>query len=255
MNRGRKKEWFDNDALWRDLYPFMFSPDRFSDAAIETKQAIKLAKPRGKAVLDLCCGPGRCAIPLAKRGFAVTGVDRTKFLLDKARSFAKRSHTRVEWIQADMRDFVRPGAFDLVLNLYTSFGYFDNKEQDVQVLRNMRENLKPGGKCVIEVAGKEFLARNLNTTRHELLLNSHKDTRLVRSEEVFDDWSRVRVEWILIRNGTAKTFRFHFTIYSGQELKDRLAIAGFRNVKLYGNFDGDEYGPATKRLIAVAETP
>jgi SAM-dependent methyltransferase len=154
-----------------------------------------------------------------------------------------------------MRDFLRPGAFDLILNLYTSLGYFDNKEEDVQVLRNMFANLKPGGKCVIEVAGKEFLARNMNTTRHELLLNSHRKTRLVRSEEVFDDWSRVRVEWILIRNGNAKTFRFHFTIYSGQELKDRLATAGFRHVKLYGNFDGDDYGPATKRLIAVAEKP
>src|SRR5438552_18525856 len=108
----------------------MFAADRSADAAFEIKQAVTLAKPRGKAVLDLCCGPGRCAIPLAKRGFAVTGVDRTKFLLGKARSLARRSHTRVEWIQADMRDFVRPEAFDLVLNLYTSFGYFDNKGDD-----------------------------------------------------------------------------------------------------------------------------
>ncbi len=255
MNRPRKKEWFDNDSLWRELYPFMFSAKRFADAASETKQAVALAKARGKSVLDLCCGPGRCSIPLAKRGFAVTAVDRTKFLLDKARSLAKRSRARVEWIQADMRDFVRPGAFDLVLSMYTSFGYFDNKEDDLQVLRNILANLRPGGKCVIEVAGKEFLARNLNATKHELLLNSTRNTRLVRSEEIFDDWSRVRTEWILIRDGRAKTFRFHFTIYSGQELKDRLASAGFINVKLYGNFEGEPYGPATKRLIAIAQKP
>ena len=87
-----------------------------------------------------------------------------------------------------------------------------------------------------QVAGKEFLARNLNATKHELLLNSNKNTRLVRSEEIFDDWSRVRTEWILIREGRAKMFRFHFTIYSGQELKDRLASAGFINVKLNQNY-------------------
>src|SRR5438132_4320356 len=170
----------------------MFSADRIADATFETKQAVALAKPRGKFVLDLCCGPGRCAIPLAKRGFAVTGVDRTKFLLDKARSLAKRSRARVEWIQADMRDFVRPGAFDLVLNLYTSFGYFDDKAEDVQVLRNMLTNLRPGGKCVIEAAGKEYLARNLNATKHELLLHCNSGTRPVSFEEVFYDWTRCR---------------------------------------------------------------
>ena len=78
---------------------------------------------------------------------------------------------------------------------------------------------------------------------------------IVRTADFEHVSSTVRVEWILIRNGSAKTFRFHFTIYSGQELKDRLASAGFINVKLYGNFEGDEYGPGTKRLIAVAEKP
>jgi hypothetical protein len=116
-------------------------------------------------------------------------------------------------------------------------------------------NLKPGGKCVIEVAGKEHLARNLNAAKHELLPNRTGNMRLIRSEEIFDDWSRVRVEWILIRGATAKSFRFHFTIYSGQELKDRLANAGFINVRLYGNFEGEAFGPATKRLIAVGEKP
>ena len=255
MNPRRKKEWFDNDVFWRELYPFMFSPDRFADASRETKQVVKLTKPRGKSVLDLCCGPGRCAMALAERGFFVTGVDRTKYLLTRARALAKRSRARVEWIQADMRDFLRPGAFDLVLSMYTSFGYFEDKQEDLQVLRNCFVNLRPGGKCLVEVAGKEFLARNLNATKHELLQSSSRGARLVRSEEVFDDWSRVRVEWILIRNGTAKTFRFHFTIYSGQELKDRIASAGFAKIRLYGSFDGDEYGPAARRLIAIAEKP
>ena len=119
----------------------------------------------------------------------------------------------------------------------------------------MWTNLRPGGKCLIEVAGKEFLARNLNAPRHELLPNRAGDLRLIRTEEVFDDWSRVRSEWILIHNERAKLFRFHFTIYSGQELKDRLASAGFRNVRLFGNFEGEPFGPAAKRLIAVGEKP
>jgi SAM-dependent methyltransferase len=253
--RAHKKEWFDNESLWRELYPFIFSPKRFADASKEIIRTLALAKPRGKAILDLACGPGRCAIPLARRGFKVTGVDSSRFLLDKARAAARRIRARVEWIHADMRDFIRPGAFDLVLSMFSSFGYFDNKQEDLHVLENMWMNLRPGGKCFIEMAGKEFLAQHLNRPKHELLKDRVKCTRLVCFEDICDDWSRLRAEWILIRDGRAKTFQLHLTIYSGQELKDRLAKAGFVNVKLFGNFDGDEYGPSTKRLIAIAEKP
>jgi hypothetical protein len=63
---------------------------------------------------------------------------------------------------------------------------------------------------------------------------------------------RIRNEWILIKKGKAKSFKFHHTLYSGQELKDRILQAGFSDVTLYGNFDGDNYGPNAHRLIAVA---
>jgi len=84
----RKKEWFDDDSFWRELYPFMFSKERIADADEQVAKALALTKPTGKSVLDLCCGPGRCSIALAKGGFSVTGVDRTKYLLDKARAKA-----------------------------------------------------------------------------------------------------------------------------------------------------------------------
>ena len=68
---------------------------------------------------------------------------------------------------------------------------------------------------------------------------------------IFDDWTRIANEWSILRDGRVKTFKFHHTIYSGQELRDRLELAGFVDVRLYGNLDGDEYGPEAERLIAV----
>ena len=68
----RKKEWFDDDSFWRELYPFMFPEQRFAAADEQVTQALALTKPAGKSVLDLCCGPGRCSIALAKKGFHVT---------------------------------------------------------------------------------------------------------------------------------------------------------------------------------------
>ncbi len=252
MKSARRKEWFDDDAFWRDLYPFMFPAKRFADTAEEVNGILDLTRPRGKAVLDLCCGPGRCSVALAQRGFAVTGVDRTKYLLDKARARARAAKVRIEWVLKDMRDFVRPGAFDLALSIFTSFGYFDSKGEDRLVLENLFASLRPGGTCLIDVMGKERLARIFLPATCDALPDG---TTLVQRHEVFDDWTRVRNEWILLRRRGVKRFRFHHTIYSGQELRDRMEQAGFSDVRLYGDFDGREYGPEAKRLVAVGRRP
>jgi SAM-dependent methyltransferase len=252
MTARRRREWFDDDSFWRDLYPYMFPESRFAAAIVDAGKALRLARPKGKAVLDLCCGPGRFSIALAKRRFAVTGVDRTKYLLDKARARARAAGVKVEWVKQDMRDFVRPGAFDLALSMFTSFGYFDDKREDVGVLENIRESLRPGGVCLIEVGGKEWLARIFAPTTSAALPDG---SMLVQRHVIFDDWTRIRNEWTLIRRGRAKTFRFHHTIYSGQELRDRMEQAGFTRVKLFGTLDGDEYGPNANRLIAIGRKP
>jgi len=248
MCAGRKKEWFDRDVFWRDLYALMFPKERFEDTPDEIEKVLSLVKPNGKTVLDLCCGPGRCSVVLAQRGFKVTGVDRTKFLLDKARTAAKRAGVGIEWIEMDMRDFIRADAYNMVLNMGTSFGYFDDKEEDLGVLRNIYASLKPRGVCLIEVMGKEILARIFQPTRSEVLPDG---TRFIGRSEIFDAWTRVRNEWILVKNGHAKSYTFHHTIYSGQEVRDRMEQAGFPDVKIYGSLDGEEYGLNSGRLIAV----
>jgi len=247
-----KKEWFEDEAFWVEMYPFMFSKRRFTDASEEMEKTIKLTGLKGKTVLDLCCGPGRCSIALAKNGFKVTGVDRTRSLLNKARAKARYAKMKIEWIEQDMRDFVRPEAFDFVLSMFTSFGYFDDKREDMAVLRNMFTSLKPSGACLIDLIGKEWLAAKFQPTTSTELPDG---TMVVQRHKVFDGWTRMRNEWILIRKGRAKRFHFHHTIYSGQELRDRLEQTGFREVKLYGNLDGDAYGRGAKRLIAVGRKP
>lgn len=244
----RKKEWFDDESFWREFYPFMFPEQRFAAAAEQMKKALALTKPSGKSVLDLCCGPGRCSIALAKKGYVVTGVDRTKYLLDKARTNAKAVNTKIEWIQKDMRDFLRESSFDLVLSMFTSFGYFDDPREDLGVLNNVLTSLKPGGTCLMELLGKEFLAKIFQPTISSVLPDG---TIVVQRHEIFDDWTRVRNEWLLIKKSQVKRFRFHHRVYSGQELRTLMEHAGFVAVKLYGDLDGNAYGTNAERLIAV----
>lgn len=252
MKTNNKMEWFEDESFWIDFYPFLFSEKRCTDAVEEVEKIIKLVKLQGLRVLDLCCGPGRCSTVFAQQGFAVTGVDRTAFLLNKARARATSMNLNIEWINADMRDFLQPNAFDFILSMFTSFGYFDNKKEDKLVLEKMCANLKPGGVCLIDVMGKETLAKIFQPTTCEVLSD---ETILLQRHEIFDDWTRLRNEWILIQDNNVKRYKFTLTIYSGQELRERMEQAGFDNITLYGDLDGSDYGQDARRLIAVGKKP
>jgi SAM-dependent methyltransferase len=242
-------EWFEKESFWRELYPYMFAEERFETAKEDIDKILALTGFKGGVILDLCCGPGRHSVPLAKRGFKVTAVDRTKFLLDKARKRARDEGVDIEWVQKDMREFHRENVFDLIINMFTSFGYFNDKRDDMKVLENMHKNLRKGGAVIMQMRGKEQMAKILQPTTSEQYPDG---TIFVERHEIFDDWSRIRNEWIIIKNDKAKSFKFHHTFYSGQELKDRLNQAGFSKVKLFGNLDGIEYGPNATHLVAVA---
>ena len=243
------REWFEDEAFWREMYPFMFDERRFAGAEEQVRKILKLSGVRSGAALDLCCGPGRHSVALARRRFRVTGVDRTRFLLNKARRRAKSARVSVEFVESDMREFARADTYRLALSMFTSFGYFDNKDDDLLVLRNIFSSLKQGGAFLVDVMGKERLAKILSGTTSERLPDG---TLLIQRHEIFDDWTRIRNEWILLKGNRVRRFKFHHTLYSGQELKSLLLEAGFAEVKLFGNLDGDPYGPEAQRLVAVA---
>jgi 2-polyprenyl-3-methyl-5-hydroxy-6-metoxy-1,4-benzoquinol methylase len=246
--RKRSKEWFDDDAFWRATFPFIFSEKRLALADEMIGKALKLTGLEGKSALDLCCGPGRFSLALARRGFSVTGVDRTKYLLDRARAGARAARVQVEWVRKDMRDFVRREAYDFVLSMFSSFGYFEVREEDAIVLGNIFESLRPGGALLIDFFGKETLAKAFQNALAETLPDG---TMLVQQPRVVDGWSRIVTDWTVIRRGRARKFTFQINLYSGQEMRQSMECAGFTEVKLYGSLDGDPYGPNATRLIAI----
>ena len=114
--------WHEQDAFWLAVEPVLFLQRRWSDAPAEVEGIISLlGLQSGMRVLDLCCGVGRHALEFARRGFHVTGVDRTQAYLDKASRQAVSEGLRAEFVREDMRAFCRPQAFDAAVNLFTSF--------------------------------------------------------------------------------------------------------------------------------------
>jgi SAM-dependent methyltransferase len=118
--------WYEDEDFWREMYPYMFPAEKFSAAEEQVSQILSLTALEEGSVLDLCCGPGRHALEFARRGYRVTGVDGRKFLLDRAKERAAETGQQVEWIHQDMREFAKPNAFQLAVNLWSSFGYFEN---------------------------------------------------------------------------------------------------------------------------------
>jgi Cyclopropane fatty acid synthase and related methyltransferases len=109
----------------------------------------------GAEILDLACGVGRHSIELAKRGYKVTGLDINPALLKEARRRAKKQMVKIRWICKDMREITFQEKFDVVLNLFTSFGYFTEKENQ-ELISKVSKALKPQGYFVIEVNHREI---------------------------------------------------------------------------------------------------
>jgi SAM-dependent methyltransferase len=240
-------QWFENEEFWQTFYPHMFHERRWAAAPEEVERVLALSGVKHGAVLDLCCGPARHSAILAAKGFRVTGVDRSTFLLGKAREQA--SAQDIEFVQADMREFVRADAFDLALNLFTSFGYFDRRDEDLMVLRNVRASLKKGGVFLLDVLGRECVAAQASRTRWEEAPNGDI---CIQHAEILPGWTRVRTQWLMVTPDKTHRAGFELNMYSGQELCAMLHQAGFQDVQLFGSLAGTPYDASATRLVARA---
>jgi SAM-dependent methyltransferase len=240
-------QWFEDEDFWRTFYPWIFRERRLQAALEEVEQVLALGGIHEGAVLDVCCGPARHSVLLAQKGFRVTGVDRSPFLLNKARERA--AGVEIELVQSDAREFLRPGAFDLALNLFTSFGYFATREEDLALLRNVRANLKTGGVFIIDVMGRERVAAMPARVSWD---ESPDGAILIDRAEILPGWTRVRSHWMLVKGERAKRFVFCLNLYSGQELAGALEKAGFTDIQIFGSLAGTPYDASATRLVARA---
>ena len=107
-------EWFENDTFWCEMYPHMFSETRLSMAEDEVNKILALTSFQNGGVLDLCCGPGRHSVAFAKRGYRVTGVDRTPFLLKKARENARMNDIDIDIINEDLASHLTSSRYSYI---------------------------------------------------------------------------------------------------------------------------------------------
>ncbi|MFN2185484.1 MAG: class I SAM-dependent methyltransferase [Anaerolineae bacterium] len=240
--------WHEQDEFWETMP--MFGQERIEAAPQEVEQVISMLRIEpGARVLDMCCGIGRHSLEFARLGYAVTGVDRTAAYLQTARQAAAAEGLEVEWVLADAREFVRPEAFDHAINLYTSFGYFEEPAEDRLMAENIFRSLRAGGSLMMDLMGKERLARIFIPRSWEQLPDG---SLFLQERTIKDDWTWIEVRWILIEDGQQQEFALGHRLYDGAGLRALLLDAGFEMVDLYGDMAGAPYDNEARRLVAVA---
>lgn len=244
-----RRPWHEQDAYWEAVADTVFTPQRRRNAARETADALALVRPRrGASVLDLGCGVGLHALELARRGFRVTGVDRTRSFIEAAAQRARAERLAAQFVCEDMRTFVRPGAFDVALSLYTSFGYFEDPRDERAVIANLYHSLRSGATLLIDTDGREVLERDF-TSR---VRREGADTVACEEREISRDHRWVRSRLTLHRRDGRTELQFQYRLYSAGELAELLRSCGFANTTVFGGLDGRAYDEHAVRLVMVS---
>lgn len=265
-------------SFWVDMADTMFPPERVAAADAEVEAYSKLlALDRPLDILDMPCGVGRHSHAWARRGHRVTGVDITDCYLDRARTacehesggagdgsrradvpVALATATTPTFIHADMGAFDAPSRFDLLTNLWTSFGYSPTPEGDETVARTFFRCLRPGGRLLMDLAGKEVVVKRFQSNRWHPREGS---TLVLEEARVIDSWRSVEMRWIAIQPAcdarpaciADKTMRLR--LYTACELATLLERVGFRTIREYGSAAGTPYNHEATRLVVIAEKP
>lgn len=246
----RHRDWWKKHFDGKSLLGYGLPGKTAAEVRGILKMLGRLKKPA--ELLDLCCGAGRHAIELAQRGHRVTGLDWSDELLSLARQESSRRGVSLEFKKGDMRRLRFTNRFEAVVNLFTSFGYFETVSEDLAVLRGVRRALKPGGLFLIDVLNKEWLMRHFTPTfwqRHP-----EHDVERAFCRLHFDPLTSrlTNHRTLFLRDGRKRDADLRFKVYPLHELVRMLEATGFKIEKVYGGFDLRPYGLDTFRTIVLA---
>ncbi|MFI3258044.1 MAG: class I SAM-dependent methyltransferase [Spirochaetales bacterium] len=247
-----QNEWFKNENFWLQFAPIMFDEQRWSEASTVAQEICKLANlTQGNTILDAGCGPGRISIELALCGLEVTGIDLIGPFLAAAQESANDENVNITLIQSDLRYFDGQYDFDAAVNLYTSFGYCNNIDDDALILQRIAKSLKQGGIFILECLSREIAVRDF--TEGEWFERAGK-TVLTRFS-VEGAWEGLRSDWTLIDNDTGERMRHVFVqrLYSATDLRTLLLANGFSTCEIYGDFNKSPYNEKARTTVLLCK--
>lgn len=245
MGESQKVEWF---AEWFDTpyYHTLYKHRDFEEAERFISNLLGyLGLDADSKSLDLACGKGRHSVFLNKKGLDVTGVDLSPNSIEAAKEF---ENDRLAFDVHDMREVYKENAYDVVFNLFTSFGYFDSNEDNIRVLRSINKMLKPKGTVVIDFMNTHKTINNLVAEEEKKIDNIN-----FRIERNFDGqhiFKHIQFE------DQGKEFHFQERVQgiTKEDFVKMFDATGFEIQDTFGNISLEPYDPNTSdRLIFICK--
>jgi D-alanine-D-alanine ligase len=209
-------------------------------------------------ILDLCCGQGPDSLELARRGFTdVEGLDRSRYLIQKAKAQNKKEGLNVRFREGDARKLpYQPDSFDAVMILGNSFGYFETPQDDVRVLKEVLRVLKPWGKILIDVADGDYLRRRFQPRSWEWI---DKNYFVCRERSLSMDKQRLISREVIthVGKGVIADQFYAERLYTRKSIEELLKSIGFTDITIHGQMSGDsqrnqDLGMMEKRIVVSA---
>ncbi|WP_429843260.1 class I SAM-dependent methyltransferase [Brevibacillus sp. FIR094] len=228
------EEWFERSFREDYVLVYRHRDDSAADGEIANLLERLPVKDTGR-VLDLCCGSGRHSRALARRGYEVVGVDLSAVLLQLAEE--QNTYPQLSFARCDMRDIPFHEEFDIVVNLFTSFGYFSTDEENANVIRNMAQALKTKGEVVIDFLNAAYVMDNLvpHSTKEVsgMLINEKRwiQDGFVKKRILISDES----------SNEPREYMEQVRLFSAEQMIAMLTEAGFEKIQVFGNYQFEEY--------------
>ncbi len=255
-----KADWwrhiFNNNYLRTD--GDVVEDARLTESEVDLVTGIFQPAPDAR-ILDLCCGQGRHSLGLARRGFVnVTGLDRSHYLVTRARSLARKEALEISFREGDARKLpFDTDRFDIVLVMGNSFGYFESLSDDSLVLREIRRVLVPGGRLMLDLTDGEHMREHFEPRSWEWI---DKNYFVCRERGLSDDGSRLISREVIthVRKGVISDQFYAERLYSEGQMRQLLHECEFGEVELRHQIATEsrrnqDLGMMGRRMIYVAK--
>jgi len=212
-------------------------------------------------ILDLCCGQGRHALELGRRGFSfVEGLDRSRYLIRTARNRAKKEDLAIRFREGDARKLPYPEDwFHAILILGNSFGYFEKIQDDLKVLKECRRTLTPGGQILLDIADGEYQRKHYQPRSWEWI---SKDYLVCRERSLSLDKQHLISREVVIHceKGVIVDQFYSERLYDRETLRGLLESAGFVGIEFHDDWQtmssrNQDLGMMASRFLVTARVP
>ena len=252
MNHALSNSW--QKIMYSDLSA-AFLLDSQENHKLARKEVSFLISALGlkkkQSVLDIPCGTGRYALVFAQKGFSVEGID----INDACLKIAKKNCQGMKNVQikkGDMRKLLwAKGKFDIILNMFTSFGYFQTDRGNTQILKGFFQALKPGGKLIVQTINKNWILSRFSPFSWEETPHLHIITKRKFSKTNYLEATQA---FLYKKSKKWETSCHRIRLYSIPEMKTLMKKVGFKKIKILKE-PPSKTSQIPHRPIYVAEVP